>query len=172
VDPVIVFSDPILLIAQWHNLQIVDIGGLMLSRHVREVGAATTTLSTRFKGGVAGLNFIRSGTPTVDKSTRGELTDMMKAHRDLQIRSITVLEETGIAASALRAMMRTMLDLSGSHQLEIVATPEEGARSVLPSVRPRIGENVTRVDLEAAIRQVRLAYDKQRSNPRSVSANG
>jgi hypothetical protein len=67
----------------------------------------------------------------------------------------------GIGASALRAMLRATLVVSGYRQLEIVVTPEKAVCSILPSVRPRIGDDVTRADLEAAIRKVRLGYDKQ-----------
>jgi hypothetical protein len=164
MDPVVVFSDPAVIIAHWHNLQIVDVGGLIGARHLR---AAPTLLAGRFPDGTGGLTFVRKGTPVTDKATREELSEMMKAQRELKTRAITVLEETGIAASALRTMIRTMLVISGNKQVEICATADEGVSAVLPLLRDRGGARVTRAHLDPAVKQVRAAYDKLRAPQRA-----
>jgi hypothetical protein len=171
MDPTVLFEDAVLIVTHWHNLQIVDIGGLMLSHHVRQLRTAAPTLAARFPKGTAGLTFVRAGTPFAAKETRDELTDMMKAHKELRIQSVVVLEEPGIIAGAVRSMLRAMLVVSGNGQLAVGATFEKSVDVVLPLVRTRTGSTVTRAQLDWALKQVRAAYDERSSDNGAMSAS-
>jgi len=79
----------------------------------------------------------------------------------IEMKIATVHEGGGIVGSAARAVVRTMLTLTGNRHQQIVASVDEGVAIILPFVRTAEGETVTKSALEHAISKVRATYDKQ-----------
>jgi hypothetical protein len=163
VDPVIRYADSTFLIAHWHNVQLSDQLGIFSLQQLRELKAATETMKARFPGGFTGLNFIREGTQPSDKATRDELTRFLKSLRNGPVTySASVMEGTGVVASAIRTLSRAIMAISG-FRIDIVAVSNDAVRRLLPHLRTSDGQTVSRAELEAAIKFVRAAFDVKHS---------
>jgi hypothetical protein len=162
-DPTIRFADSVMVIANWHNAQIIDLGGRMTVPHVRAIKMNFQLLVSRFPRLVTGITAVRHTVPMSDKAIHDELTKMLKEQKEagIEMKGSTVAYETrGVIGTAIRAVARTVMTISGNRQNQIVSSVDEGVPLMLPHVRTVEGEAVTRSALEEAIRKVRAAYEK------------
>jgi hypothetical protein len=98
-----------------------------------------------------------------DKAVHDELAKMLKEQRQsgIEMKIATVHQGGGVLGSASRAVVRTMLTLTGNRHQQIVASVEDGVAVILPCVITAEGETVTKLALDQAVRKVRATYDKQ-----------
>jgi hypothetical protein len=167
VEPTIQFLDAVMVIGHWHNFQVVDQGGMLLSPHVRALTANTEILAKRHPKMIATISIVRHETPISPKPVRDELATMMRETEHIEALTAVVLEATGIFASALRTTLRTMTVMTGNRKLKIVSNVHDGILSLLPIVRNAEGVLVSRTELEACVRKVRAAYDVHVARPAS-----
>jgi hypothetical protein len=170
VEPTIQFLDAIMVIGHWHNFQVVDQAGMLLSQHVRALTAKTEMLAKRHPDMVATLSIVRPDTPISPKPVRDELATMMRETEQLETQTAVVLEATGIFASALRTTLKTMAVMTGNRKLKIVSTVGDGILCLLPLVRNGEGALVSRAEVEACVRKVRAAYDQHVARPATSRA--
>jgi hypothetical protein len=163
MDPAIRFVDPVMIIAHWHNAAIIDLGARITLSHVRALRINHSLQVTRFPNLITGINTVRATVPMSDKAVHDEFAKMLKEQRQsgIEMKIATVHEGSGVAASAARAVVRTILTLTGNRHQQIVANVAEGVTAILPFVRTAEGETVTRTALDQAISKVRAVYEKQ-----------
>jgi hypothetical protein len=163
MEPTIRFVDPVMVIAHWHNVAIVEMGGRITLAHVRALRMNHSLHVTRFPTLVTGINTVRSSVPMSDKEVHDELAKMLKEQRQggVEMKIATVHDGKGILGSTARAVMRTILTLTGNRHQQIVSNVEDGVALIQPFVRTAEGQVVPGWALEAAVKKVRVAYDKQ-----------
>jgi hypothetical protein len=168
-DPAIRFVDSVMVIAQWHNAQLIDLGGKMTVAHVRALKMNNQLLLTRFPNLVTALTAVRHTVPMSDKAVHDELAKLLKEQKEngIEFKGSAVAYETrGVVGAAIRAVARTIATITGNRQNQIVGSVDEAMAIMLPHVRTIDGEPVTRSALEEAIRKVRAAYEKQLAGER------
>jgi hypothetical protein len=163
VEPTVQFVDAVMIIAHWHNVQIIDQGGMLLSEHVRALTAKSEVLAKRFPQMMATLSLVRAQTPISPKPVREELVTMMKDTYHIEAQTAVVLEATGIFASVLRTTLRTTMLISGNRKLKIVGSLAEAMPLILPIARTGDGAAVSRADIESAVSKVRAIYEQHLS---------
>jgi hypothetical protein len=161
VEPTVQFLDADMVIGHWHNLQIVDQGGMILSEHVRALTTKTEGLAKHFPASIATLSILRAGAPISPKPVRAELATMMRDTRHIESQTAVVMEATGVFASVLRTTLRTMTVMSGNHRIKVVNTVDEALPFLLTLVRDGDGAAVTRAALEAVVHKVRALYGEE-----------
>jgi hypothetical protein len=163
VDPIIRFADSAMVIAHWHNSQIIDLGGRLTLEHVRVVKMNHSLLMARWPNVIAAITTVRPTVPMSEKAVHDELAKMLKEHREsgINMKASVVYEAGGIVGTAIRAVARTLSTISGNRLNQIVSTVDQGVMIMLPWVRTAEGEAVTKAAVEHAISKVRAAYERQ-----------
>jgi hypothetical protein len=172
VDPVIQFADPVLVIAHWHNAQIVDHGGPLTVEHVRQLKMNRAVMVTRHPKLITSISMVRPSVPMSSRAVHEELTKMLKQQQQSSVEmkgGTIVLEGRGVLGSAIRTVMRTVMMLTGNRQHQVVGSVEDAVPITLPFVRTSDDSTVTRAAFEHAIRKVRAAYDLQCSGGAATS---
>jgi hypothetical protein len=164
VDPIVRFADPVMVIAHWHNAQIIDLGGKVTLEHVRALKMSHNAVVTRFPNLITAITMVRPTVPMSEKAVHDELAKLMKEQQQSGIAmkgACVVYESKGVLGSAIRAVARTLMTITGNRQSQIVGSVAEGVTMMLPYLRTVEGETVARSALEQAINKARATYDKQ-----------
>jgi hypothetical protein len=158
MEPVVHFSDEILALGTWHNLLVVDMFGRYIASHVEEMRRVREPLAARCPEGIVVLSFARPGTAVPDKETRARTSELIKSGIARHRISVTVMEETGVVAAAMRATARAITTLGGMHRSKIVATLDQAVPLVLPELVGHGGPPPDEAGLRAAVAKVRAAF--------------
>ncbi|GEM_PF-6563652 len=155
MEPTFFFHDKVITIAHWHNLQIMDLSGLLRLEHTDRFEESHEKLYGKFPTGTVNFSLVRPGTPIAGRPARVRFEELMRKQRGQALLSVIVLEERGFVASALRAVTRGLTVVSGNKTVEMVANEAAGIERALPHLCPKMEDRVARAELSLAIRCVR-----------------
>jgi hypothetical protein len=152
-----------MVIAHWHNVQIIDLGGRLTMEHIRAIRTYHSLHASRFPKLITAVTTVRPTVPMSEKPIHDELAKMLKEQQQsgVEMKGMSVVYETrGILGSAIRTVARSLIIISGNRQ-QIVGSVADALPITLPFVRTSEGETVTRSALEQAISKVRATYSQQ-----------
>jgi hypothetical protein len=150
-----VHEDATLRMGRLKNLLVFAWFGPPEVVHVRALGRELQALSTRYRGEIAALDLLVSGTPSFKDEARDELVRLLRDPRKEGRGAAHVVEVGGLAGAAVRAFLSTVLLLARpARPNKVFADITPAATWLLPHLW-RAGEAWSVADVVAAAEEVR-----------------
>jgi hypothetical protein len=157
--PEIKFTDSIMCISWWNNLQIMDMAGAVTLSHIDVMDQRYRALLRTFPQGVVGVSTVHPEAPPSDAATAKRGGEIL---RDLgaNVKHVSVvILGSGIKGMAIRTLMRTINVISRSpHPVRVHDSIEDAAAAVAPVMQDLLRTPISPKDVMSAVRQARNAY--------------
>jgi hypothetical protein len=153
------FTDSIMCLAWWNNVQIMDMAGAVTLSHIDVMDQRYRALMRTFPQGVIGVSTVHPDAPPSDAATAKRGGEIL---RDLgtNVKHVSVvILGSGIRGMAIRTLMRTINVISRSpHPVRVHDAVEDAAAAVAPIMRTLLGTPISPKEVTSAVREVRNAY--------------
>jgi hypothetical protein len=155
------YTDDHVCIAFWHNIVIIDVVDELDAPRMLTLEAAYHTLLEVYPLGIAALVVIRVGTPVSSAGARAEGARFTRELGDLILQVAMVIEERGIGAQMLRAVVRGINVLVRQPRLQLFDAVEDAVRATARYIAsPLPGVDVT-AELRVAVAAVHAAFQPE-----------
>lgn len=134
--PRVVIVQPTHGIAFWHNAVITNVQGHVDAEGVRGISAAYHKLHEAYPDGIVGITVLRMSLKVGTMDTNAEAKRAMKELRTKLVHVAIVIENQGMLAQLLRAIIRSLNSVARSSRLSIAKDLEDAARSIEPYIKP------------------------------------
>jgi hypothetical protein len=137
VAPRIILRQPTHCVAFWQNVVIAKIEGHVDAQGVRGMVDSYGKLYETYPRGIVGLTVLSTSLKVGSSDTNAEAKRGMLELRGKLLHVAIVIEEKGILASLLRAVIRTLNSVTRHSLLSLAADLDEAVRAVAPHVEVR-----------------------------------
>jgi len=135
VAPHVVIVQPTHGIAFWHNAVITSVQGHVDADGVRGISAAYQKLHEAYPDGVVGITVLQMSLNVGTTDTNAEAKRAMRELSTKILHVAIVIENQGVLAQLLRAVIRTLNSVAGSTRLSIANDLKDAARVVAPHIK-------------------------------------
>jgi hypothetical protein len=156
------YTDSHVCIAFWQNVAIVDIAAELDAPRMLTLEAAYRRLLEVYPRGIAALALIRAGTPVSGPAARAEGARFTKELGDQVLQVAMVIEERGIGAQMLRAVVRGVNVLVRQTRLQLFDGVDDAVAGTARHVAsPALSPADVAAELRAAVAAVRNGFQPE-----------
>jgi hypothetical protein len=153
------YTDNHFCIAFWHNVAIIDVADELDAPRMLTLEAAYRALLEVYPRGIAALALIRAGTPVSGAAARAEGARFTKELGDLVLQVAMVIEDRGIGAQMLRAVVRGINVLVRQPRLQLFDDVDAAVAVTARHVAsPSLDAVSVAAELRAAVATLREAF--------------
>jgi hypothetical protein len=159
VAPRLVIVQPTHGIAFWHNAVITNVQGHVDAEGVRGICSAYHKLYETYPDGIVGITVLRTSLKIGTTDTNAEAKRAISELRKKLLHVAIVIENEGVLAQLLRAVIRTLNNVARSTRLSIANDLEDAARAIAPHIKLSDSSSRQRIqqDLLEVVETLRLA---------------
>jgi hypothetical protein len=164
VAPRVILHRPTHRVAVWRNVIITSIEGDVDAEGVRGIIESYLKLHESHPRGIVGITLLQASLKVGTMDTNAEAKRGMGQLRGKLLHVSIVIEDQGVLASLLRAIIRTLNSIARSSILSISADLEAAVRAVAPHVEVNDASSPQQVQTELlqAMATVRAARSAER----------